>query len=180
MALFGCPCKCRYCINLDILSLNKYKEYTVSELLSLLLLDYCYYVGTGGGVTFGGGEPLLQKDVILEFKRQSPQAMHVNVETSLNTEVTDDIFKELDELIIDVKSLNPSIYKAYTGLDNEKVLSNLKRIAELGFQNKCHIKIPVIPSYTTKEMAQKDRECLKEQGFENIEILDYVIRDYMN
>lgn len=164
---------------MNILSGNRYHVYSVKELLEKLLLDYCYYVGTGGGVTFGGGESLLYKDSILEFKEQAPKGMNVNVETSLNLKIEDEVFEKLDEFIIDIKTLDPEIYEEYTGLHNNQVLCNLDRIEELGLQEKCLIRIPIIPEFTTREDAQHDAAILITKGFEKIEIFEYVIRDYM-
>lgn len=175
----GCPLNCRYCINKNVLSKGSYKEISVEELLSQVLLDYCYYVGTGGGVTFGGGESLLYADEICMFKERSPEGMNINAETSFNLEIKDEVFGKLDEFIIDIKTLKPQTYLEYTGLHNDKVIYNLKRIKELDLQDKCFIRIPIIPGFTTREDAESDAKRLRDMGFERMEIFDYVIRDYM-
>ena len=83
VALYGCPLACRYCINADILKKNSWREYSPEQLLETVLQDYCYFLATGGGVTFGGGESLLHAEAIRRFAGLAPQGMHVNIETSL-------------------------------------------------------------------------------------------------
>ena len=84
VALPGCPLHCKYCINNDILENPKYKEYAPEQLVERVMIDYCYFLSTGGGITFGGGESLLWAESILEFRRLLRPEISVNVETSLN------------------------------------------------------------------------------------------------
>ena len=67
IGLAGCPLQCKYCINKEMLRTHPIKEYTEDELVSAVMIDWCYFIATGGGVTFGGGEPLLQSEMILKF-----------------------------------------------------------------------------------------------------------------
>ncbi len=68
VTLFGCPLKCKYCINNYCHNQNMRTFYLSSnELLQYVSKDDIYYRMTGGGITFGGGEPLLQSDVIVDF-----------------------------------------------------------------------------------------------------------------
>lgn len=183
VALGMCPLACRYCINKNVTHAKELKKVTVKALLEKLLIDYCYYIATGGGVTFGGGEPLLQIDAILEFMDIIPEGMNVNVETSLNVKMDDNKFEkfvtQVSELIIDIKAWDKDIYKSYTKRDIDETRHKLFIIKELNLQGKCKIRIPVIPNFTTKEDAEKYAEEIRSEGFNNIEIFDYVIRDYM-
>ena len=85
IALAGCSLNCKYCINRKVLSTKNIKELTEQELLSNIIIDYCYFMATGGGITFGGGEPLLQSEMILKVLDILPPNIKVNIETSLNT-----------------------------------------------------------------------------------------------
>jgi len=188
VGLFGCPLKCKYCINMDLLSNNKYKKITPEDLWKELEIDYCYYVSTGGGITFGGGESLLHASAIQEFIKIIPAGVAVNLETSLNAPISDKMFLETveavfntgGELIIDTKSLDKDIYKAYTGLDNEKVLRRLKLLLDNGYQQKCTVRVPVIPEFKDRSRAEADADQIRAMGFENIDLFDYILRDYMN
>lgn len=188
VGLFGCPLKCKYCLNMNFLSVNKYTKYTPEDLWKRLAIDYCYYVTSGGGVTFGGGESLLHAGAIIEFINIIPEGVAVNLETSLNAAISDKLFEDVvdaviytgGELIIDTKSLDKNVYKAYTGLDNDKVLRRLSILLKKGYQEKCRIRIPVIPEYKDRIVAENEAEKVKAMGFENIDLFDYIIRDYMS
>lgn len=187
VGLFGCPLKCKYCLNMNFLSVNKYRKVTPEELWKQLEIDYCYYVASGGGVTFGGGESLLHAAAIMEFINIIPEGVTVNLETSLNAAISDKLFEKVidavinkgGELIIDIKSLDKDIYKSYTGLNNDKVIRRLNILLAKKYQEKCIIRIPVIPNYKDRIVASAEADKIKEIGFGNIDLFDYVIRDYM-
>lgn len=178
VALAGCPLRCKYCINNRILCNGKVKEITEKELLSDILIDYCYFVATGGGVTFGGGEPLLQSEMILKVLDILPPNIKVNIETSLNTnnKFIGDVINRVDALFIDIKSINSKIYEEYTGNNNSKTLKWLKYIVDNNLQHKCTIRIPNIPNYTTKYDIEYSIKIIEEMGFKNIDTFDYVIK----
>lgn len=113
VGLYDCHLDCKYCLNRRILELNKYEIKTPEQLLSDIMIDYCYFVATNGGITFGGGEPLLQSDAIKEFRDILPKEVNINIETSLHVDnkVLVDIMDSVKELIIDIKTSNSEIYK---------------------------------------------------------------------
>lgn len=178
ITLAGCPLNCKYCINKRILETSKIKEYTADELLSNIIIDYCYFIATGGGITFGGGEPLLQSEMILKILDILPPNITVNVETSLNAdnEFIGDVINRVNALFIDIKSMNSKIYEEYTGNNNNKTLKWLKYIVDNNLQHKCTIRIPNIPNYTTKYDIEYSIKTIEEMGFKNIDTFDYVIK----
>jgi organic radical activating enzyme len=114
----GCPLKCKYCINpYTWLDFNYSKSYCVDDLVDKISIDSIYFEATHGGVTFGGGEPLLQSNFILEFISKAPKTWNFNVETSLSVPFHDieKIAHHISMFFVDIKSLNPSIYEKYTG-----------------------------------------------------------------
>lgn len=179
IALAGCPLNCKYCINKNLLSTGKIKEITEQELLSNIIIDYCYFIATGGGITFGGGEPLLQSEMILKILDILPPGIKVNIETSLNIDnrFISNVINRVDTLIIDIKSMNSKIYKEYTGNNNSKTLKWLKYIADNNLQHKCTIRIPNIPNYTTKYDIEYSIKIIEEMGFKNIDTFDYIVRE---
>lgn len=187
VGLFGCPLKCKLCINKNVLSENKFRRMTPEMLWNELSIDYCYYLASGGGITFGGGESLLHAGAIIEFVKILPPGVSVNLETSLNAPISDKLFLETvdsvletgGELIIDIKSLDKDIYKSYTGLDNGKVLRRLEMLLEKGDQDKCQIRVPVIPDVKDKSIAESEAASIEKMGFNNIDLFNYIIRDYM-
>lgn len=178
IGLSGCPLDCSYCINLELLHKHPSREYTQEQLFQKVMEDYCYFVASNGGITFGGGEPLLQSVAIQEFCGLLPKEIHVNIETSLyvDGEQLLPLLELIGEFIIDVKSLNPEIYQTYTKREIKPLLENLHRIADGGYQGKCMIRVPRIPDLTTEKDIQDTVEALKELGFTNIQVFDYLIR----
>lgn len=135
-------------------------------------------MATGGGITFGGGEPLLQSEMILKILDILPPNITVNVETSLNedNEFIGDVINRVNALFIDIKSMNSKIYEEYTGNNNNKTLKWLKYIVDNNLQHKCTIRIPNIPNYTTKYDIEYSIKTIEEMGFKNIDTFDYVIK----
>lgn len=178
IGLYGCPLKCKYCLNKNVLNTNKFKEFTPIELVEQVMIDYCYFVATEGGITFGGGEPLLYSEQIKEIREILPNNIKLNIETSLNVdnEYVSDVLNIADEIFIDIKSMNSKIYEEYTGNSNSKTLQWLKYIVDNNLQHKCTIRIPNIPNHTTKYDIEYSIKIIKEMGFENIDTFDYVIK----
>lgn len=177
VGLQGCPLDCKYCLNKQILELNKYEVKTPEQLLSDIMIDYCYFVATGGGVTFGGGEPLLYSEEIKEFRMILPKNVKLNIETSLHVSECN-LFKIIDivdEFIIDVKSLIPEIYKNYTSRHISSTVVNLENIAKAGLQNKCTIRIPNIPEFTKQDDINKTTEFVRELGFQKLDLFNYKV-----
>ena len=79
----GCPLACKWCHNpqgLSSIDNNNVLEYSTNELLNEVLKDKDYYDTSGGGVTFGGGEPLLHAEFIKEFIEIAPKEWSFNIE----------------------------------------------------------------------------------------------------
>ena len=87
VAFHGCPLRCLYCLNAQCLrSDGVWRRMDVQEILNEVMVDNLYFQATNGGITFGGGEPLLRSDEIVEFCKQCPSEWRIYVETSLNVE----------------------------------------------------------------------------------------------
>ncbi|MBR5661039.1 MAG: radical SAM protein [Bacteroidales bacterium] len=178
VAFMLCPLTCEYCLNPQTLSVSyHHKEYSPAELYDEIRKDELYFLATGGGVTFGGGEPLLSHQFIKEFRDICGDQWKINVETSLNVPPSflETVIPVADEYLIDIKDMNPTIYKSYTGKDNSQVLKNLRTMAELGLSGKCVIRIPLIPGFNTSEDVAKSEAEVIELGFERIDKFEYDI-----
>ena len=177
VALPNCPLSCKYCLNAK--ALNEYipYQYSEQELLDNLLQDACYMIATDGGVCFGGGEPLLQYKSIVEFSKIKPEWMKINVETSLqiSKEAIIELIPYIDYWIIDIKTLDSDIYKNYTEGNIDQMLENLNLLAK-EVPHKCKIRVPIIPNYKDNDIANKEAEQIKNLGFNNIEVFNYIIR----
>ena len=171
-----CPLNCKYCINKSFVNqLPTIKKISVSELFGMLKKDLVYFEETGGGVTFGGGEPLLYADFISAFKKEYP-FIHTAVQTSLNTDfyAVEKLVPYIDEWYIDIKDMNNGIYRAYTGRDNYNVIENLKMLVKLTDKNKIICRVPHIPNYNTPDDVKSSVSRLKEIGVVKTEEFEYI------
>ena len=104
---------------------------TAEELEEELLADSIYYAG-GGGVTFSGGEPLMQSDFLSEIiDRCHAHGIHCAVESSL-VRFDERIFSKLDLVMADLKIWDSDLHLKYTGVRNESIKENFKRLNALG------------------------------------------------
>ena len=155
VGMFGCPLHCRYCIN-DHCHEGKYTvdniprgKYSPLELLEVLETDDIYFRMTGGGIVFGGGEPLLQASFIYEVCRLAPKSWKRRIETSLHAPWVniEELIEDIDQWIIDVKTTDALLYKEYTGGDVFLMQQNLIKLSEAVASDKLHIRVPRIPNY---------------------------------
>ena len=173
--LSGCQLDCAYCLNGDLRSGKVGTLYEPAALLSQVRQDDIYFRASGGGITFGGGEPALRGAFIRDFRQLCGREWHLCMETSLNVpgDFLPPLVKDLDFFIVDIKDMNPEIYRAYTGKDNAKVLENLRMIATAGRADDCTIRIPLIPGYNTDEDRDRSIAALKELGFSKFDKFTY-------
>lgn len=180
VAFHGCPLRCRYCLNSQCLDPKMvWRNITTSELLDELLLDNLYFLATGGGVTFGGGEPLLRSEFIDEFCRIKPAEWNVNIETSLNVDRShlERVLPHVGQFFIDIKDTNPSIYKEYTTRDNAQVLDNLRwLLSHEGMADKVIVRLPHIPNHNTQEDVNHSRAMLEEMGVKRFDEFEYIMK----
>lgn len=182
VASYGCPLTCKYCINKrtwDPAMLSKCVHMTPEQLYDKLKIDDLYFIATGGGITFGGGESLLHAEFIAAFREVCGDKWQITVETSLNvpTEKLRTILPVANAFIVDIKDMNPEIYKAYTGRDNAGVIDNLKILIQEKSPECIRVRVPAIRDYNTKEDMEASVQILKEMGFTDIEVFPYIIRE---
>ena len=179
VAFHGCPLHCKYCLNPQCLSPDGVlRTITPSELYSEVEIDDLYFMATGGGICFGGGEPLLHSKFIVEFAKVMNPEWNIVLETSLNVPL-----KQLEmaaplvnEFVVDVKDMDEPIYKAYTMQDNNMVVSNLKWLAENRYTDKTIVRLPLIPYYNTDTTQEKSRKQLERMGFYRFDIFEYIVK----
>ena len=178
VAFTGCPLRCKYCLNKQSWELERGRLYTPELLFEEVKIDQLYFLATHGGVTFGGGEPLQQEEFIKQFRELCGPQWQLLAETSLNVpfENVQALDAVLDGYIIDIKDMNPEIYKAYTGKDNAIVLANLEWLLKSGDPNRILMRVPHIPEFNTDEDVAKSMERLKAMGVKNIDEFNYIIR----
>ena len=124
------------------------QEYSIDEVLEEVQKDEPFYVNSGGGMTISGGEPLTSPEFIQELlARAKAKGLHTCLDTSglCPWEVLGPILKNVDIVLYDLKHINSAEHKRMTGVGNELILSNLKKISENG--QAIWVRIPVIPDY---------------------------------
>lgn len=151
------------------------KEYTADEVLSVLLKDKAFYENSNGGVTFSGGECMLQIDFLCKMlKKCKENGIHTAVDTAgcVPWEYFERIFEYTDLFLYDLKIFDSEKHKQYTGVGNELILDNLKKLFKAG-ANVC-IRIPVVCGVNdTIEEQMKIKAFLKEYTPVKIEPLPY-------
>lgn len=131
---------------------------------------------TKGGITFGGGEPLCHPAFITAFHDLCKNdGWNLRVETSLN--VSEESVKEvapfIHEFIVDIKDMNPAIYRDYTGVDNSLVMRNLRYLVEQGAAKRVLVRIPSIEGFNTESDIQKSKEELLRMGLNRFDFFTY-------
>ena len=179
-AFHGCTLRCKYCLNECCLrSDGMWRELSTEELLEMVRPDNLYFLATGGGVTFGGGEPCLRSRFIEEFATMMDSRWRITLETCLNVEQhhVERLAPVVQQWIIDVKDLSPTIYKSYTGRDNSPTLSNLQWLLQQeDMAEKIVIRLPLIPEYNTPDDVQRSRTTLEEMGVRHFDEFNYIIK----
>ena len=174
----GCPLRCKYCLNKVSWDPVKGQVYTPESLFEEVKIDQLYFLATHGGVTFGGGEPLLQSEFIKEFRALCGPQWQLLAETGLNVpfasvEAVDPV---LDGYIVDIKDLNPEIYETYTGKTPARVIENLEWLLHHGAPDRIVVRVPHIPNYNTDQDVARSMEQLKAMGVVHFDEFNYIIR----
>ena len=167
----GCPLRCMYCHNPDSWSQNINRVMTTAEI-------YDKYKGVKefvkGGITATGGEPLLQIDFLIElFKFFKEKNVHTALDTSgavfNNSSKFDELIKYTDLVMLDIKSINPSLHKKLTGADNKNILEFAKYLSDKNIP--LWIRNVIVRSITDKK---EDLEHLGEfmAGLKSLKALD--------
>lgn len=175
----GCPLSCRWCINKQLLREAKPTWVTARELYEKVKIDHLYFLATGGGVTFGGGEPLLHTAFLREFRSLCPSEWIINAETSLNVppSILEQAADAVDFFIVDIKDVDPQIYSSYTGTENGQALQNLALLRDRVGQEKIRVRVPLIPEYNTPQDQENSVKALKSMGISQIDCFSYIIKE---
>ena len=172
----GCPLRCHWCINpFSFAEDTKRNLMTPQALYDKVKIDALYFLATGGGVTFGGGEPLLYPDFLRGFRDVCGDAWHLCAETSLSVpwEHVKKAAECIDVFYIDCKDTNPTIYKSYTGKDNALMLDNLQKLLSLVGHERIVVRVPLIPGYNTEKDRKNTHVLLSGMGVTRFDLFTY-------
>lgn len=147
--LAGCPLRCLYCHNPDTLRLRDGTRATVEALLKRITRYKAVFNVTNGGVTFSGGEPLMQPAFLAKLLRGAKEAgIHTAIDTSgfLGRAMTDEMLNDVDLLLLDVKSGLPGYYERTTGRELQPTLNFGQRASAAGTE--IWIRFVLVPGLT--------------------------------
>ncbi len=152
------------------------EKYTVEDLLKEIMKDKTYYDESGGGVTVSGGEPLLQfKELNDLLFRLKDRGVHTALETAgfVDWRIIENISRMVDLFYFDFKHIDSQLHEKYTGVPNELILENLKKLSYL--HKNLVIRIPVIPGINEKEeiLGRMFNHLVNETGVRQVELLPY-------
>lgn len=138
--------------------------------------DVVFYKQSGGGVTFSGGEPLCQFEFLLALLSESrARKIHAAVDTTCyaEAEVVDAVGEKADLLLCDIKHMDSARHREFTGVDNDLILDNIRRLCRAG--REVVIRVPIIPGFNDDQANIKatGRFAASLCGVERIDILPY-------
>lgn len=170
----GCPLRCAYCHNPDTWHKSG-NEWSAEELVNKIK-RYKPYFKKGGGVTFSGGEPLLNAGFILEAgELLKAQGINYAVDTSGSVPLNDTVKKVLNNaelIILDVKFFDSESYKKYTKGDFDNFIAIGKYCSDKG--KRLWLRTVIVPGINdTDESVKKYAEFSKQFKFEKYELLAF-------
>ncbi len=179
VTFLDCPLRCRYCINpASLSSRTKHLLLTPRELYDRVRRDNLYFLASGGGVTFGGGEPLLRSGFLTAFRAICGEGWRLCAETSLAVprENVEAAAGAIDRFFVDIKDADPAIYRAYTGRDNILMRDNLTRLAAMIPPDRITVRVPLIPGFNREEDREKSLDWLRGLGLKQFDCFTYTVR----
>ncbi|MEZ5000010.1 MAG: glycyl-radical enzyme activating protein [Bacteroidales bacterium] len=170
--LKGCPLGCWWChnpegispeveqaIRIDRIGDKEFRvpetvgqEYSVDEIIEIAGRDRIFMDESGGGVTFSGGEPLMQSGFLNDsLVALSALGFHTAVDTSgfANRKILEKVAENTNLFLFDIKHMEPDKHKEYTGVQNRQIFENYEFILESG--RDVIIRFPVIPGFNDDE-----------------------------
>lgn len=129
----GCVLRCQFCHNPDTWDPTKGMEYTPEQLMNEIRKYKSYMKFSNGGVTFTGGEPLMQAEFILEVvKKCKQEEISVALDTSgfIWNKYVQELLEYTDIVLLDIKSYDPLVYKTVTGVSLAPTLKFLEYLNE--------------------------------------------------
>lgn len=125
---------------------------TVDEVANEAEKDRIFYRNSEGGITFSGGEPTLQHEFVAASAKK---CKHLDIHTAIETcgyntwDHVSHVLEYIDEIFYDIKHMDPDKHKVLTGVTNELILDNARKVAALG--KKITFRLPLVPGCNDEE-----------------------------
>lgn len=151
------------------------KEYTIDEVLKVVLQDKIFYKKSGGGVTLSGGEPLLQIDFTQELlRRLKEEGIHTTVDTcgAVSFDALERAAQYTDLFLYDIKLMDDKKHMEYIGAANKIILDNLVKLSQI--HDDINIRMPIIEGINADiSNIEKTLDFLRHLNIEKINLLPY-------
>lgn len=151
--LKGCPQRCWWCHNPESLNPGVFdgigETRTAAQVMQEIEKEMIFYDESGGGVTFSGGEPLMQPEFLsILMDRCKKNEIHITLDTSgcVSPIVFNSVIDKVDLFLYDLKIIDENGHKKYTGASNRFALENLETLSKK--RKKTIIRFPMIPGIT--------------------------------
>ncbi|WP_411106809.1 pyruvate formate-lyase-activating protein [Streptomyces sp. cmx-4-9] len=148
--LSGCPLTCLYCHNPDTWKMRNGKRTSADAVIAEAAKYRRFIAASGGGATVSGGEPLLQPVFAGELlhRMKHELGLHTALDTSgfLGARATDALLRDVDLVLLDIKSWDRETYRKVTGRPLEPTLDFARRLAGLG--KEVHLRFVLVPGLT--------------------------------
>lgn len=175
--LQGCMFRCKYCHNPDTVPLEwaSNKKWTADDILFQAIKEKEYFWARGG-ITFSGGEPLLQAEALVPvIQKLKAEGFHICIDTNgfWNTPAAREALKLADLILPDLKHINPEKHLKLVGQSNENTLKTLDYLDEI--KKPYWIRYVLVPWYTDDEedLHQLGKYLQTRTAMERIELLPY-------
>lgn len=151
------------------------KEYTVDEVLKVVLQDRIFYKQSGGGVTVSGGEPLMHIDFVEELlRRLKEEGIHTAVDTcgAVGFDILERAARYTDLFLYDMKVMDDQKHKEYTGVSNMLIIENLIKLSRI--HDNINIRMPIIEGVNAyNSHIEKILGVIQNLSIEKINLLPY-------
>lgn len=153
------------------------RYYSPDELSDLLLKDHIFYETSQGGVTFSGGEPTRYMDYVKQVAvRLKNEGIHIALQTSGVFDLADftsKLLEWIDLIFFDIKTIDPSKHREYTGRSNERILYNFRKVIRLA-GDRVVPRVPLVPGFTANSRNLTEiARFLRNEGCAVCDLLPY-------
>ena len=152
------------------------EELTIDAVMTQLKKDYIFYLESGGGVTFSGGEPFLHPEYLRLLNARCHQlGINTAVESCayFDFAACQDIIANIDQLFFDLKIMDSARHKQYTGVTNERILANIEAASKIN--DNIIVRVPVITGVNDSDenMSALAKFLLAKTSITRVELLPY-------
>lgn len=172
--LNGCKLRCKYCHNPETWRIQQ-NNYTSDEIVQKCVRNKPYFKRNNGGVTFSGGEPLLQYDFLVETcKKLKKENIHIAIDTAgIGLGDYKELLKNIDLVLLDIKHITEEGYKEITGTNLYNEFFNF--VEQLNkFNVKVWIRQVIIPGINDNNKYMIELSNFIKKYIKNVERVDFL------